>query len=139
MLGSCWSSDDYFSRYHFLMSLDPSTHIHLPRPFQWRTSVSTLFPTLLSLLLSPNPFLVLLLLLRLFKIQHIYHRLSYDFLTCLSQDSTHLSPVASLSSSPEFISMILARILPSFPRFYIHRPRVVNASNDVPLPLSAYL
>ena len=57
----------------------------------------------------------------------------------LSQDSTPSSVVASLSPSPEFIPLISARILPSFPHFYIHRPRVVNVSTDEPLPLSAYL
>ena len=51
----------------------------------------------------------------------------------LSQDSTTSSPVASLlSPSPYFIPMIPARILPSFPHFYTHRPHVVDVSTYVP-------
>ena len=57
----------------------------------------------------------------------------------LSRDSTPSSVVASLSPSPEFIPLISACIIPSFPHFYIHRPRVVNVSTDESLPLSAYL
>ena len=56
MLGVRW----LFLRIWLLMSLIPSTRVHLPRPFQWRKSLSFLNATLLSL---PDPVVVLLMLL----------------------------------------------------------------------------
>jgi len=116
-----------------LMSLIPSTRVHLPRPFQWRkciffksntpiipwSSRRTAHASLI--IVDPMPSSPMISSPR------------------LSRDSTPSSVVASLSPSPEFIPLISACILPSFPHFYIQSPRVVNGSTDESLPLSAYI
>ena len=111
------------------MSLAPSTRVHLPRPFLWRISLSLLFPTHLSLQLSPYLWSC-----------SLYFSTSCRFAATISHGSSpHMSPdfvpsspVISSSSPPDSTSGIPPRILPSLPQYYTRRSRNVDVSADVP-------